>query len=467
MRLWLYRWMAWFVGILALLGGWITLAHPERLFPYLAVVVPLALTLSLWSRQPSASLPILPAYLLMQALVYASPLLAQELTPDSTMRAITVEHLQQVTPDLFLWFIAIPLGWWMVPARLGQLRPASAFAAALDRIGAMPALLVSAVLLINLYISSDLYWAMLGFEGNFLLSPLRTLSSVLLMVGSFTGAYAWGRHRLRQSLMWLLMMLLLAVEGLSSLLLSVIQLQAIATMAGLWLGRSRKLMPFTLCLVLLVSLLQAGKVDIRERYWNTASYRPPPFVLIQEWIEVSLNPTKTSGSLFGQRLNGLSNLVFVEDALQRGRPTLDGATFALIPQALTPRIVDPRKGRSHEGQVLLNLHFGRQRTRLDTERAYIAWGLLPESIGNYGSETGPLLVGLIAGALIRLSENIGRGQLLLSTPGLASVTLLFAWVIAYESAASTFVASVFQNMVVVVLLGWWLVGRRRATSLES
>lgn len=464
---WLNRWMQWILGGLTGLAAWIVVMHPERLLTYGAVVLPLSVTLVLWARQRRGSLPILPLVLMMQGLVFASPLLAGALKPDSTMQAITPAHLQACSQDLLLWFIALPVGWAMVPPQLGQLRPGPAFSDALDRIGGLPTLLVSGALAINLILGSSFYWQSLGYNGNIILSPLRTLASVMLMVGSFTGAYAWSRRRLRQSGLWLLAMILLALQGLSSLLLSGIQLQALATMAGLWLGQSRRLVPFALGLLLFVSLLQAGKVDIRERYWAgdqipfQKSVQPAPFTLMQEWLKASLNPRKPSDSLLGQRLNGITNLVFVEDALQRGLPTLNGASYGVIPQTLVPRVFDPRKGRSQEGQVMLNLHFGRQRTRLDTERAYIAWGFLPEAIGNFGPVHGPLLVGVIVGGLIRLSENIGRGQRLLSTPGLVCVTLMFAWVTAYESVASTSVAAIFQNVVVVLVLGWWGLKRRR------
>lgn len=464
--LWLRRWLGPLVLLLTGLAGWIALFHPERLLSYGAVVVPLCITLHLWSRQRPGSLPILPAFLMMQALVFASPLLAPELKPDSTMQAITADHLQACSRDLLLWFIAVPIGWRIMPAQFSRFRPAPAFGDALDQIGGLPTLLVSASLAINLFVASPLFWQSLGIEAKSFLNPLRTLSSVMLLVGSFTGAYAWSRNRLSQSSLWLLAMALVAVQTLSTLLLSGIQLQALATMAGLWVAQSRRLLPFTLALLLTVSLLQAGKVDIRERYWDEGPFRSSQnlssFTLIQQWVEASLNPTSRSQSLFGQRLNGISNLVFVEDALQRGRKPVDGRTYRIIPRTLVPRAIDPLKGRSHEGQVILNLHFGRQRTRLDTQRAYIAWGFLPEAIGNFGSFYGPILIGLLVGGLIRLSEGIGSGQMLLSSPGLVSVTLLFAWVTAYESVASTFVAAVFQNVIVVLLLSSWLLQRRRS-----
>ena len=72
-----------------------------------------------------------------------------------------------------------------------------------------------------------------------------------------------------------------------------------------------------------------------------------------------------------------------------------------------------------------------------------------------GSTAGPILMGLATGVLLRTTENLGRGQPLLSTPGLLSLALTLFWLTTYEMAASTFAAAAFQIVVVVLLVGWW------------
>jgi O-antigen/teichoic acid export membrane protein len=64
-------------------------------------------------------------------------------------------------------------------------------------------------------------------------------------------------------------------------------------------------------------------------------------------------------------------------------------------------------------------------------------------------------MGLATGVLLRFTENLGRGQQILSTPGLLSLALMVFWLTTYEMAASTFAAAVFQIVVVVLLVGWW------------
>jgi hypothetical protein len=204
-----------------------------------------------------------------------------------------------------------------------------------------------------------------------------------------------------------------------------------------------------------------GKEAMREIYWDQGIPLPSnPVVLAQEWTIASLaviqaGDGSSKKNLVTERFNNLQNLLYVQKALRAGAPTLDGGSLTVIPEVLLPRIFNPNKVRSHEGQVLLNLHFGRQRSRAYTEHTYVAWGFLAEGVGNFGSTAGPMLMGLVTGVLLRITENFGRGQLILSTPGLLSLALTVFWITTYEMAASTFAAAAFQIVFVVLLVGWW------------
>jgi len=188
--------------------------------------------------------------------------------------------------------------------------------------------------------------------------------------------------------------------------------------------------------------------------------------LVQEWVDASLSPPKasrkdTDRGLFSSRLNNLQNLFYVQQSLSRGTSTLGGASLQVIPEVLVPRIFSQDKVRSQQGQVLLNLHFGRQRSLKDTETAYIAWGLLPEGVGNFGSTVGPVVLGLAVGVLVRCTENLSRGQRLLTSPGLLSVALFVLWLTSFEMVASTFLAAA-EQLILLVLIGSWLFSQQRS-----
>jgi hypothetical protein len=66
----------------------------------------------------------------------------------------------------------------------------------------------------------------------------------------------------------------------------------------------------------------------------------------------------------------------------------------MIPALLVPRIFWEDKPRTHMGQMILNYHYGRQASVRDIFSTFIAWGLLPEAVGNFGIILGSLGVGL-------------------------------------------------------------------------
>lgn len=450
-------------GLLAFL---LLLNHPDRLPLFLAVVLPALLILARSARPRQHTLPVLPLYVVIQALSFASPLFAPEVLADRQLVA-SPALLASVLLPLALWLPSLWIGWALTPSGLGRQRLAPSLTQTLANPRFLPHWSLAIAIGLQLLIASPLYWQLTAGLGQGLLSPIRTLTGLASLVGAFTGAYAWARQRLANPLLWLVLLGVPLLSSLGSLLLSSLQGTLFALLLGLWLGRSRQALAITLSGLLLVSFLNLGKASMRAAYWSEGAARPAnPIVLVQEWTRVSLEVLATGEtnltSLFTERFNNLQNLLYVQSQLDAGTPALAGESLWVIPQTLIPRFLDPGKVRSQEGQVLLNLHFGRQSDREATETTYIAWGPLAEGIGNFGSLFGPLLMGLLTGALLRVTETIGRGQLVLSTPGLMSVALTILWLTSYEMAASTFIAAAFQLIVVVLFVGWWFSPRGAA-----
>ena len=164
-----------------------------------------------------------------------------------------------------------------------------------------------------------------------------------------------------------------------------------------------------------------------------------------------INKNKKEGD-FSDRMNSFENVLFITRQLEGNNyPLLYGATYTLIPPLLLPRFLVPNKPRAHAGQDLLNIHFGRQRT-VDVERTFIAWGFLPEGMGNFGLWLGPLIVGLVIGALTGWLERWSIRKEFFSVEGFLALGLLLQDLIAYEMVASLWITSTFQ-MIVVCLVG--------------
>jgi hypothetical protein len=462
----LRRFFPLLAGLAAVLAVVLLLNHPERLPVYLAAVGPALLILLATAAGPPAVLPVFPLYVLLQALSFASPLFAPEIVADRGVLA-SGALLGSCVQPLLLWFLGLWLGWRLAPAGLGRLWPRRALTDALRNPGFFPHMSLAVGAGLQLLLSSPLYWKLPATLALGLLTPLRTLIGLAAIAGAFTGAYAWAQGRLPRRAVWLLLLAVPLAASLGSLLLSSLQGIFFAVLLGLWLGRSRQALAITLAGLALISFLNVGKPAIRAIYWNQGAPLPSnPVLLLQEWTAASLEQIGQAGeegstNLFTDRFNNLQNLLYVQQELQTGTPTLDGGSLSVIPEVLLPRFLNSNKIRSHEGQVRLNLHFGRQLSLEDTEHTYIAWGFLAEGVGNFGSTAGPLLMGLATGCLLRITENLGRGQLILSTPGLLSLALTLFWLTTYEMAASTFAAAAFQIVVLVLLVGWWF-GRQPA-----
>ncbi len=220
----------------------------------------------------------------------------------------------------------------------------------------------------------------------------------------------------------------------SDFLLSAAAANLITVAIGFFWSSGRLPWRFLTVALLALSFLNTGKSTMRSRYWGNEdapaeqrSLRDLPRSY-EEWIEVSYRSILENGAEPGDssslpelsakknqtlldRIDNLQNLLFVIDAIRTDHiKPLEGRTYALIPPLLMPRILWPDKPRTHEGQVLLNVHFGRQDLE-STFTTYIAWGLLPEAYGNFGAVTGSILLGAFLGILFAWIENLTARKL--------------------------------------------------------
>jgi hypothetical protein len=212
---------------------------------------------------------------------------------------------------------------------------------------------------------------------------------------------------------------------------------------------------------------------MRERYWENADSPGSKVTMVQlpaiflEWIGASYdailenrtgsgatsndaNPEANKNQTLLDRIDNLQNLLFVIDAVKTDHvKPLEGATYTLIPPLLVPRVLWPDKPRAHEGQVLLNVHYGRQDLN-DTLTTYIAWGLLPEAYGNFGPIFGSVYLGAFLGLLFAWIENLSARKPVVSMEGFLALNLLMSLMNSFEMVASVLVTSTFQSMVIVV-----------------
>jgi hypothetical protein len=242
-----------------------------------------------------------------------------------------------------------------------------------------------------------------------------------------------------------------------------------ATAIGLFWGSQRLPWRFLAIVLTLLAFLNLGKYEMRGRYWETSDDFIPYVSLgdmparYAEWSQVSLealtNPVShskedrtldTNDNSLLARIDNLQNLLYVMNEEETHHtPLLQGATYSIIPSLLIPRILWPDKPRAHEGQVMLNVHFGRQ-DLISSYRAYIAWGLLPEAYGNFGPWFGAIALGLVLGVLCAWFENAFSNKPVLSLEGFLAFTIFLGVAASFEMVASVLVTSLFQAVVVVI-----------------
>jgi hypothetical protein len=304
-------------------------------------------------------------------------------------------------------------------------------------------------------------------------SILAALVSVVSACGFFLVSMAVGGKNasiLARAAFWGLLVVNAMISA-SEFLLYGVAANLITIAIGFFWSNGKVPWRYLIIAMLSLSFLNTGKTTMRERYWSS-DYEPVTVqsfdklpALYTEWIEVSYNAIlensapnsveKTGKDSKNQtlldRIDNLQNMLFVIDATKTEHVKfLHGATYSLIPPLLVPRILWPDKPRSHEGQVILNVHFGRQDLN-STLATYIAWGLLAEAYGNFGPVLGAILIGAFLGVTFAWIENLTARKLVISMEGFLSISLLMNLMNSFEMVASVLVTAIFQSFVIVVV----------------
>ena len=425
----------------------------------------------IWDNK-GIGLPILPVFALQHLIAFGTPIISQ----DEKISYYPPDYLLKAGFEVGLFLLVLSLMW-----RFGMevFSPSPPLAYALNTFESDSSHSRIRIALI-LVISTTAYNVADALQAShflFDLLPSGTSSLVtavikaVTMSGYFLLAMLVSSREAPPSIravFWITMVLNLVISASGFLLSSATDITAAVTI-GLFWGSRRIPWAFIITLVSILSFLHLGKFEMRERYWNaddemteTAADGLPQ--RYEEWILASFNnlsinrpaltgfereKPKTASMI--ERVNNLQNLLFAIHAVDGKKiETLDGATYALIPPLLIPRILWPDKPRAHEGQVLLNVHFERQ-SAAATIRTYIAWGLLPEAYGNFGGVWGAVFLGAFLGIPFAWIENFTARKPLLSMEGLVTFACFIGLAVSFEMVASVLITSLFQTIIIIIM----------------
>jgi hypothetical protein len=308
-------------------------------------------------------------------------------------------------------------------------------------------------------------------------SIIRSLAIALTALAAFVLAYRLGTWELtnQQARLFVFLLIAFMLTGAASLLLIGAATVFVVATAAFTLGRKR-LPVLTIIIVLAcVSLLHNGKGEIRNRYWfRTADpylqvWEYPAFYA--EWIDVSLRQfsrppqiaeSEPQSQTFLERSSLIQMLLIAQTKTPYPVPFLGGETYALIPQTLVPRILNPERINTTESTRILSLRYG-----LITPQSYtsIAWGLLAEAYTNFGlwGCTGlAIVVGAFYGQVTRWSMNAP----ITSWRSLYTV-IVMTYAFQIEITASTLLAALSQAMLVLIGIAFVLMENQPAQNAPS
>ncbi len=420
------------------------------LLAYLMVVVASLLPTILWVRQGRPGIPILPAVAALSILYYAIPIVRGR----EDLGEYSYTDILRAAATVGLYLLVATVASYLLLRRVQA--PEKQLAGLIsDR--QMRNVVFFGLGLGTLFLAASLagFFSWLGvFFGL-----ARSVALTALVVSCYFLGVARGRRVIR-GWSWMLAVCGLALAILiswSSLFLVGGLTFLLAASVGYVAARGR--VPWILLgvAIVLVSILHAGKEEMRGRYWQggqgsgaqTGLLRLPQLAV--EWFEIGLEQFGTSkkGRSAIDRASLLQILLRVQYLTPAYIDYLRGDSYALLPGMLIPRFLDPDKTKSQAGMDMLNIRYGIL-TSEGAEKTAVGWGLIAEAYANFGllgvGGIG-LLIGVASGALTRSSARAAA----VSVPTLLAVAVMVG-LINLEQDLAGLVTSLLQSTAAVFVL---------------
>jgi len=434
----------------------------------------LCFCLVVW-RSGGLGLPLVPVLATQHFLVYALPIFNR----NATLLDYPLALIDEAGFEVFVFLLAMGSSWYVGMQMLTPSRGPSHVIVAFERdsMGALRKVGIGLMVGSTAYAVVDFLRAA-DFVFAIMPSGLQSIVTATVSAASLAGFFLVSMiagARGSSTTMKALLAVSLAVNmgvALTSLLLYTVFGLVCAVSLGIFWSAGRIPWKLLIAGVAVLGFLQIGKTDMRELYHFSGDedqgFETRPTTLSSlpkfygDWFSLSLNDIGDSRSskenevrpkhaTLGDRIDNLQNLLYVVRSVEVERvPPLEGRTYTIIPALLAPRIIWPEKPRTHEGQVMLNVYYGRQ-TMEESLGTYIAWGLLPEAFGNFGPLFGALFLGAVLGLFSAWVESYTALKPLLSIEGMCAFGMLLGMATSFEMVASVLVTSQFQAFMVTCM----------------
>lgn len=425
-----------------------------------AIAIAALFPIYLWCAGIAKGMPIFPtlalAFIFSHALPFATshPTVAEYLSEEKVYAALTT-----------VIFLLVSTAVWFPFVRSAPLPPRQyrAFSLVSGETFFLATIAVKAIYEIAFH--TGWVWQ-LGLSTG-ILSVVRTFAGISLL-GSFVLCYRTGTGELsRSKRLWLVVLLSLnVIVQLAGLYLSPAFYTGAIAIAGYTIGSGRFPWRFTLVFVVLVLFLNLGKAEMREQYWRgEQGIDVRPWSYVPEWISYSwsrLQAPDTSPDLevaseennwwqdSFNRVSVIHQLLLIQSRTHAlGQPHLNGLSYAIVPRMLVPRILNPNKIRTGEGNHLLTIYYGLGSYQ-HTLVVSIGWGLLQEAYANFGlfgSAGIAVFLGLTYGWVTRRCMHVP----ILAFPTLWAI-LFFDSALKSEWTMGLFCSVIFQGTVILLAI---------------
>lgn len=411
----------------------------------------------LWVKRKVLGIPIMPTYALMCLVYYALPFASGH--PVSYEFNFAEKWFAAVTVAVIL--LIMTLIW----ARLARPAPSAVRSVMMlsQEQSAIPILI--ACLIAAIMFQSNLIFYVFTLSSE-VYGVMRAVLLTLGLVSMFCLSFLHGAGKLNTPQKYLFLALaavFIAYHAASLYLITATQFTLAATF-GYFLGSGRVPWKLMITILALLTVLQAGKGDLREKY-SEAGAAPSSFGLIEEWLDTGLdnilsprsNLSRDPVSL-GQRVSLVHMLLRTQTEAPAAVPYLYGSTYFQIPLLLIPRVIWPERPNTSELLVQLNEHYGLL-TRESAETVSIGWGLFAEANANFGF-FGCVGVAIVLGLLVGLTQKLCGRFSFLSARGMTALLIMYS-LLGMEASMAQFLTTLVQSLVSVVLLAWTVMQPRQ------
>jgi hypothetical protein len=453
-------------NLLRLIALCLLAASPFAVDPiaYMCITIPVLMAPFLWVSSGAFGIPVLPVISALSYLYYAMPLLSgntlADYRPDDIVWAALSVGLFLTAASLAAWpFLGDGRGRKKLPAiqaqgkvRLIRTRSVNNLASN-DELYRLIFIGLAAGILYYMAIASGVT-SYLGTTIGVVRSVAVTLTSLACYLTGFArGAGLLTGQRWFAALAGFLLVTALTMSGLFLVGGAV---NIAAALLGYVLAAKR--IPWIMLgsVFAILSILNAGKLNIRNQYWDRDNQSLKNSSIVQvpgmmvEWFAAGIGGT-VSKALGGKQLEGNSLLertsllhmvLAVQEATPSIIPYLEGGTYALLPSMLVPRFLQPDKTESQAGLNLLSVRYGRQRAE-DTYKTTLGWGMVAEAYANYGNPA-VIVVGALFGAFCGMLMRFSATAAPLSIAMLMSIASTLA-LCNLELDVSSLVVSMMQT----------------------